>query len=139
MGRVDLGFGAGLGFDRSDDAGRIDTEQVKVAKPRCHVDVGCVSILHGARREEPWRSLTYVMLPMRWVSPLLYVVLLYWAMTKGREEEEGVGWGGVGGCHVACQVGPGVNGVNPGGERSPCCFSVHCFFSYCIWIHPKCF
>lgn len=50
-GRVALRvWGRRLGFDRSDDAGRIDTEEVKVAKPRCHVDIGCVSTLHGARR-----------------------------------------------------------------------------------------
>ena len=37
-------------------------------------------------------------------------------MDEGEGEGLGKGWGG---CHVRCQIGPGVDGVNPGGERSP--------------------
>jgi hypothetical protein len=92
MGRVDLGFGAGLDFDRSDDAGRIDTEQVKVAKPRCHVDVGCVSILHGARREEPWRSLTYLCYVTYEVG--FPIIIICCIIILGNDEGKGRGRGG---------------------------------------------
>ena len=91
-GRVALRvWGGRLGFDRSDDdAGRIDTEEVKVAKPRCHVDIGCVSTLHGARRRSLALALSMLnLLHMMW----FYIIwLLYWTMTKG-EGEKGVGWG----------------------------------------------
>lgn len=54
--RVDLGFGARLGVDRSDDAGRIDTEEVKVCKTSVSRGrrVCCVNTPWGS--EEPGRA-----------------------------------------------------------------------------------